>query len=893
MKNQYDGVLAFKGNWRNYQERVLSHAEKYLADHKVHIVAAPGSGKTTLGIELIRRLGAPCLILSPSITIRQQWLTRITEGFLSPQNCPPHLLSNDLRQMGTITAITYQALYSAMKHYRGELTEEEASSEEISESEAVDFENFDIFDAIKSAGVKTICLDEAHHLRSEWWKALESFLKELRGITVIALTATPPYDSTPAQWKRYIDLCGPIDEEIFTPELVREGSLCPHEDYIYFNWPTKEEREAVEAHHKTVRQLTDRLLSDGSLTEMIASHKGLSMPEEYSDQFLENPQYFSSLLIFCESQGISLPPYLKELIGEKGKLPALTDAWLEILLQGFLYDDAASYSVSDSERQKLARELKEAGCIHRKKVTLTQTDALQKLLVKSQGKLESIRKITEAEYQSLGSGLRLLILCDYIKKDMLPLLGTEREMKAEIGAVPIFEYLRRNGTPALRLGCLSGSVILLPMDTEKRITELLIQRQCEGTLSPISGTIYGQLHIKGKGTHVVAAVTDLLREGAINTLIGTKSLLGEGWDAPCINSLILATYVGSFMLSNQMRGRTIRTDREQPEKTGNIWHLACIFPKDTDKTQQTALSGDYETLVRRFDAFLGVSWKENLIESGIDRLALPAFDSQEKMEKINQMMLSRAADRGALRKRWQNSLKEIHGEMEIEQTESVPKEELKTGYVFLHALGMGILSFLLAVLFAVGRVVLISGGFFSFLLAAGILLCGFFTAKYGVRLFRFGTPERRMKRMSEALAAALIEIGEIEDAAHTKVQVDSADGMVICAWLKGGSMRDRTTFACCMEEIWGVIDNPRYLLARMKKKKLSNEFYSVPEIFGRQKERSLIFEKHMRRVLGNYRIVYTRTPEGRKILLRARTKSFVNKNQSALLGKKVAKDKYE
>ena len=65
------------------------------------------------------------------------------------------------------------------------------------ETEEVDFREFDILAAVKEAGVKTICLDEAHHLRSEWWKALEAFMKEMKGMTVIALTATPPYDSTP------------------------------------------------------------------------------------------------------------------------------------------------------------------------------------------------------------------------------------------------------------------------------------------------------------------------------------------------------------------------------------------------------------------------------------------------------------------------------------------------------------------------------------------------------------------------------------------------------------------------------------------------------------------------------------------------------------------------
>ena len=71
MKNRYDGILQFKGTWRDYQERVLSNSEKYLADGKLHIVAAPGAGKTTLGIELFRGLGGPWLVLWPRITIRQ------------------------------------------------------------------------------------------------------------------------------------------------------------------------------------------------------------------------------------------------------------------------------------------------------------------------------------------------------------------------------------------------------------------------------------------------------------------------------------------------------------------------------------------------------------------------------------------------------------------------------------------------------------------------------------------------------------------------------------------------------------------------------------------------------------------------------------------------------
>ena len=46
--------LSFKGQWRQYQQRVLDKSESFMVDGKIHLVAAPGSGKTTLGIEFIR-----------------------------------------------------------------------------------------------------------------------------------------------------------------------------------------------------------------------------------------------------------------------------------------------------------------------------------------------------------------------------------------------------------------------------------------------------------------------------------------------------------------------------------------------------------------------------------------------------------------------------------------------------------------------------------------------------------------------------------------------------------------------------------------------------------------------------------------------------------------------
>ena len=110
------------------------------------------------------------------------------------------------------------------------------------DEEGTDYTALDLIKEVERCKVGVICLDEAHHLQNEWQKALEKFLSALKGkVKTIALTATPPYDADANEWKRYTAVCGEIDEEIFVPELVKQKTLCPHQDYIYFNYPTKEE----------------------------------------------------------------------------------------------------------------------------------------------------------------------------------------------------------------------------------------------------------------------------------------------------------------------------------------------------------------------------------------------------------------------------------------------------------------------------------------------------------------------------------------------------------------------------------------------------------------------------------------------------------------------------
>src|SRR5215472_8485945 len=109
----FQQAMAFKSTWRSYQERLLGQLDSYLENRRLHLIAAPGSGKTVLGLEVIRRIGKPTLVLAPTITIRNQWADRLVENFLPEGDRLPCWVSMDLRRPEALTIATYQALHAA------------------------------------------------------------------------------------------------------------------------------------------------------------------------------------------------------------------------------------------------------------------------------------------------------------------------------------------------------------------------------------------------------------------------------------------------------------------------------------------------------------------------------------------------------------------------------------------------------------------------------------------------------------------------------------------------------------------------------------------------------------------------------------------------------------
>lgn len=163
--------------------------------------------------------------------------------------------------------------------------------------------------------------------------------------------------------------------------------------------------------------------------------------------------------------------------------------------------------------------------------------------------------------------------------------------------------------------------------------------------------------------------------------------------------------------------------------------------------------------------------------------------------------------------------------------------------------------------------------------------------RYGGKLARIFTPCRRLQSMGNGIQKALIQGGYI--ISDTKVAVQEQDGIFFYAWLKGGTAREKDIFASCLQEFLGAVDNQRYLLYDRRQRRRGEQWFPVPSLFAKTKEEASLFHRAVAPSIGNYKLIYTRTPEGRRILLKARCYSYANRSDRIIHRDKKIKNALE
>lgn len=816
-------LVGFRHSWRPYQARVLAEFDAHIADGHFHILAAPGSGKTVLGLEAVRRLGCPALILAPTRAVRDQWIQRFHESFL-PAGAGGDWCSTELAEPGRLTVSTYQALHAICR--RMPLRQLAAR--------------------LGQAGVGTLVLDEAHHLRAAWWQCLHDLKRALAAPRIIALTATPPYDVPAIEWSRYVTLCGPVDAEVPVPELVLARNLCPHQDHVAFCTPAEDEQRLLAAFDRAIRRFVNDLALNRELVALLARHPVLQAPEDHVDEILERSDYYLSLVIYLTETAAETVRRLRRFLRvSKIALPRFHRGWAAVLLNGLLFGRDTRVSDPDGLLAGLTRELRRLGAIEQRQVDLRAPPRLRHQLEVSAAKCSIIADIIELESRANPSGLRAVILCDHIREAALPGPGDRQRLLLRLGVVPVFEHLRRLRLPEVRPAIVTGSLLVLPAGAERRLRE--------DRASPDRGPgawaseplwqapDFVRLRVpNGEGGRWLDAVTRLFTDGEINVLVGTASLLGEGWDAPALNTLVLATRIGASMSSNQMRGRAIRVQPGNPDKTANIWHLACLTEMDAgeDRDPEGLPAGaDFEALTRRFRAFAGLAYDAPVIVSGIERLKLdPRRVRAADAGELTAAACRRALDRDGLRAAWTEAL-DLRGgppkRMVIETL--IPSERLIRRAVLDHWLRW---------------------------------------ESPWLRPFKAWALRRRLRRVARALLEVLAERQLLQlDRRIPEVDVRLGARHVLCR-LPGVGSRDESFFSETLREVFDLMASPRYLLGR------GNQYHAVPRGLGGNRERATRLQAAWRRHVGRADLFYTRSAEGKHRLLEARERYLASRHRA-------------
>lgn len=721
---------------RDYQQSLLDRLHPDDGS-TLHLLAPPGSGKTLMGLELAVRNGRRALVLVPTTVIGAQWIHQARKLFTSPAVGSPsvtgsvgtHLPSTRPEQAAEaaeLTVLTYQSLAvvdsspawsdAARSHWLAELTADGRSAGSAEawlkrleaanpraynrglrtrattirrQVDELDDDAIDAIlgpgararlDALVTAGVATIVLDECHHLKAHWAIVVHYLVRRLKraGLspTLIGLTATEPSGEDRSA-RRYRALLGDVDAEVPVPAVIRAGHLAPCRQLAWFTLPSPEETEFLavageELHHR----VSELLLSpDGIdyLLEVVAPPISSTAPGDgggsgplpriagadddhvpaaarpYEEDepvrrivagFDADPLLAASAAALLRRigsyRGTALSTRVVPLLPELD----LLDLDDELRLLGrYAHDRLLAVPERRRDWESTRELLRGFGLYLTDSGIRAGRSPVDTITAASRAKDTAVVDILRHELDSIGDRLRAVVVTDAAEHSAphraLDVLVPASRPGPAGGAVRCMSTLLsdadlRSLHPVLltssRLSLASGDTSLL--DRLRRSTGLALPATDDGWMLSVTGQGVGSAGL-------VLAVSELVAAGEVRLVVGTRGLLGEGWDCPAVNTLIDLTAATTSASTQQLRGRTMRLDPGWVDKVAHNWSVTCLLPShprlrsDPDLKRLRRKAEHLWSLVRIDDpASARVSASDEpcgapVVETGLDAMLSP------------------------------------------------------------------------------------------------------------------------------------------------------------------------------------------------------------------------------------------------------------------------------
>ncbi|RCS40809.1 DEAD/DEAH box helicase [Bremerella cremea] len=281
-----------------------------------------------------------------------------------------------------------------------------------------------------------------------------------------------------------------------------------------------------------------------------------------------------------------------------------------------------------------------------------------RVLAYSSEKAQALVPILTTEMAALGDTIRAVVVTDF-EKTSATISDVEHLLSSEAGgAIAAFRVLVSDPKlDELDPVLVTGSSVLVDDDLAHRFEtaakQWLAEAGFEATLTFEEQV--GFHVVSGSGRDwcprvYVEMITELFQRGLTKCLVGTRGLLGEGWDANKINVLVDLTTVTTSMTVRQLRGRSFRLDPAVPEKLANNWDVVCLAPEFSKGLD------DYARFIKKHQNIFGVT-DDALIEKGVGHVHPALTDLRPELlegsvRELNRNMLSRVALRHEIRDLW-------------------------------------------------------------------------------------------------------------------------------------------------------------------------------------------------------------------------------------------------
>jgi len=609
------------------------------------VVLPRGAGKTRVGLEaaLARtRAGevARVVVLGPNTAIQSQWLAQAEAAGLEA--------ATDRGLVHEVTVLTYQSL--AVFDPDAEVGEDGAAESLLAR---LHDNGRGLVEAMQREGHLLLVLDECHHLLEVWGQLLEELLDLLPDAEVLGLTATPPEALTRDQAALVATLFGEVASEASIPALVREGDLAPFAELAWLTTPTTTEAQWLEAEalrfRELVHLLTDPTIGSVPFLEWVDRRFVNPVGESLGWQALvrKEPELAAAALRLHHAGLLARPEGAR--LAEEHQQPPTADDWAR-LAEDWIREGLDTEQVEGDTRilEVVRRALPGVGYQWTRRGIRRGRSAVDRVLARSESKTRAAVEIVGHELLALGARLRMLVLCDHERASATLPSALEGVLDQQAGSAwsVLGGMLADPATSGLGPLLVTGSTVSGAPETLAALRDFVGDDRLQVVADDAGGH---RLDGPWSSRTWVPHVTRFFEAGHCQVLVGTRGLLGEGWDARRITGLVDLTAATTTTAVVQTRGRALRTDPQWPDKVALNWSVVCVTP------EHPRGDNDWQRLVRKHDGFFGVDADGDVVDgvAHLDAVFSPYRPPPvEEFDAINARMVVRSQGRDELRQRW-------------------------------------------------------------------------------------------------------------------------------------------------------------------------------------------------------------------------------------------------